>query len=49
MTTNEYQLLINTLNEVTVRGEDNLNKLLAVIQYLKRKQKETEQPKGDEN
>lgn len=47
ITDKELQAILNTLETIEVKGFDNMNKLMALIQFFKNKeQKESEETDG---
>lgn len=46
ITDKELQAILNTLETIEVKGFDNMNKLMALIQFFKNKEKESEETDG---
>lgn len=47
LTKQEIEAILNTLETIEVKGFDNMNKLMALIQFFKSKQ--SEKAEGEEN
>lgn len=47
LTTKEVEAILNTLETIEIKGFDNMNKVMALIQFFKNKeQKESEETDG---
>ena len=46
LTDKEIEIVLNTLEGIEVRGFENMDRLMALIQFFKNKQKESEENDG---
>lgn len=46
ITDKELQAILNTLETIEVKGFENMNKVMALIQFFKNKEKESEETNG---
>ena len=46
ITDKEIEAILNTLESIEVKGFTNMDKLMALIQFFKKKQKESEEKDG---
>lgn len=46
ITDKELQAILNTLETIEVKGFENMNKVMALIQFFKNKEKESEETDG---
>lgn len=49
MTQQELQAVLNTLESIEVKGFDNMNKVMALIQFFKSKQEQPEEESEVDN